>query len=102
MMLETWLAALRIFRAIISAKLLMLTRCNLTQFNIVRLSNIALRYTVCSYTATGYGNFSNNANDVYYTNLFLTNNSRSRKLVFNNFKYYSGKNNTFGADKLRR
>jgi len=43
----------------------------------------------------GYWNFSNiNANDVYYiryTNLFLTNASRSRNLVFNNFKYYSGK-----------
>ena len=56
---DTWLAALRILRAIISAKLLMLTRCNLS------LSNIALRYIVCSYTAKSYWNFSNNTNYVY-------------------------------------
>jgi len=88
-----------------TAKSLMMTRCNLKQFNIVRLSNIVLRYSLLSAhtqrRVTGISVITQTT-CIVYTNLFLTNDSRSRKLVFNNFKCYSGKIIKiilFGADK---
>ena len=64
-----FIAALRILRVVVSAKLLMLTRCVLTQSNIVRLSNIAAR---TQRRVTGISVITRTMH-TKYTNLFFTN-----------------------------